>query len=479
MGRFSKFLGFISLCVCLSACGAPGPQPPITPLPGESETWYGAYIEDQRVGYVRRVTGKTADGGVRLYTESFISARALDRPISVRSITTLEATSDWKPIRYFEKIESRTTKPFVVRGERQGDKFHIEMFVGGAPFKERTFDLNELTFPQLVDNLIRLEDLAVGKEWSFVIPNPADFLPVRMTIRVEKLTEITVRGVPKKVFQVVSRLGAVEEISYIDSAQPEPYRIEIPAMELVCVLEDKKTAEQISEMEPADIDLIYFSSVVPSHGGTIPDTANHVRVRLSGVSFEGLHLAGDYQKADRGKPDGLTLDIRRPNRSILNRPPAAAAPGRTPLDTAALTPAVRQLAEKLRRRSPLEFTQEAFQWMQQNIRKEITPMVSNAADVLDLKQGDCTEFAALFHALATADDFPCKIVSGVMYVDGQYFYHSWNEILAGDEWVPVDPSNTEIPASPKHIKLIEGDLLSSWPLLQCLRKLQIDILDVN
>lgn len=476
MGGFSKIC--VVICVCFSACGSPAPHPPVSP-PGESETWYGAYIGDQRVGYVRRMTGKTADGGVRLYTESFISAKALDRPVSMRSVMTLEATSDWKPVRLFEKIESQSAKPFTVRGERQGDKFHIEMFVGGARLKERTFGLNELTFPELADNLIRQEDMSVGKEWSFVIPNPADFLPIRMTIRVEKLAEITVRGVPRKVFQVISRLGAVEEISYVDTARPEPYRLEIPAMELVCVLEDKKTAEQISELEPADIDLIYFSAVIPSRGGTVPDTANHARVRLHGVSFDGLHLDGDYQKVDRGQPDGLTLDILRPDPSVLNRQPAAAPPGRTPLDTSALTPAVRRLAEKFRRSSPLEFTREAFQWMQKNIRKEITPMVSNAADVLDLKQGDCTEFAALFHALATAAGFPCKIVSGVMCVDGQYFYHSWNEILAGDEWVPVDPSNGEIPASPKHIKLIEGDLLASWPLLQCLRKLQIDILDVN
>lgn len=462
------------LCACLSwaACGTPEStvQAPV----GESETWYGAYLGGQKIGYLRKKVSKTPDGGVRLYSENFISAKSLDRPISLRTIETLEASVEFVPERYFQKIDAGAGPPSTVRGKRTGGRFDIRVESGGRRIKEKSFAIGDLTFPQLADQLVRAEELAVGKSWTFPIINPVDFLPMRITISVDKAVPQFYKGELKNALRVTAKLGAIEFVSYVDTLQPEPFRIEWPSMGLEYILEDKKTAEQISRAEPAELDLAYFAAVVPTGGTLPPDAAGRVRVRLQGAAFDDLTLEGDFQRVQQSTKKMRLIEISQPDRNSLDDSPPMAT---SEVDTEPVTPEILQLAATFSQPGPLAFSRAAIDWMQANIRQVPTSFVPSAADVLDLRQGDCNEFSALFHALCAAAGFPCKIISGVVYMDGKYFYHSWNEIRAGGRWVPVDPILNEIPASPKHIKLIESNFVSaSWRLAGCLRTLKIEIL---
>ncbi len=482
--RLLRLAVTLSITIFMSACSRhESPSPEHIPLPpAASDVWYGAYIGGQRVGYMRQRTQPADGGGMTIYTENFISMRSLDHPISIRTIESIESTVDFKPIRYFQSLDAGVGQSYRVRGERLNDRlFTVKSTSAGRLLKEKTIDLNDITFPQLADQLIRSETLAVGKSWTFQVLNPVDFLPIRILISVDTLTILNVSGLARPVFQVTARLGSVDVVSYVDTGQIDPYRIEMPGLGLQYRMEDKSAAEKISVNAPADIDLAYFSAVIPS-GGTFPagpagrpeDSANRVRVRLSQISPADLALHGDFQIVRSESPAGVELELRRPEGSLLGAPPAdtRSLAG----DSPAWSPEILRLTAQFHRASPADFSRDAIDWMQKHIRQVPTSMVPSAADVLEIKQGDCNEFSALFHALATAAGFPCKIVSGVIYMDGRYFYHSWNELLAGRTWVPVDPIMDEIPASVRHIKLVEGDFSASWKLAGVVRKLQIEIL---
>lgn len=71
------------------------------------------------------------------------------------------------------------------------------------------------------------------------------------------------------------------------------------------------------------------------------------------------------------------------------------------------------------------------------------------------KQGDCTEHAALFVALARAAGLPARNAGGLTYLTmgedgGMFGFHAWAEVWLG-EWVPVDTTVGELGTSARYI----------------------------
>ncbi|HEY8504227.1 MAG TPA: transglutaminase-like domain-containing protein, partial [Gemmataceae bacterium] len=89
----------------------------------------------------------------------------------------------------------------------------------------------------------------------------------------------------------------------------------------------------------------------------------------------------------------------------------------------------------------------------------ITP--SYTAEPLNLlklireKQGDCSEYALLFAALARAAGVPCREVGGLVYMgDAEKAFgpHAWNEVVLDGKWVPVDASVPQAEIDPTHVR---------------------------
>lgn len=81
---------------------------------------------------------------------------------------------------------------------------------------------------------------------------------------------------------------------------------------------------------------------------------------------------------------------------------------------------------------------------------------ASAKQAYDERAGDCTEHAALFVALARAAGLPARNVGGFVYLsagDGSramFGYHAWAEVWLG-EWVPVDPTVSELGTSARYV----------------------------
>jgi cytochrome c-type biogenesis protein CcmH/NrfG len=109
------------------------------------------------------------------------------------------------------------------------------------------------------------------------------------------------------------------------------------------------------------------------------------------------------------------------------------------------------------------------------------------------RQGDCTEHAVLFAALARALGIPTRVAIGLIYVPngdsnlGRFVYHMWDEIYLSDrdygEWVPIDATNPEPMPDATHIKIADSALSSTSDLMMLTQnvvalmgKMKIDIL---
>lgn len=114
-------------------------------------------------------------------------------------------------------------------------------------------------------------------------------------------------------------------------------------------------------------------------------------------------------------------------------------------------------------------------WVYAYLRKVPTVSIPNALQVLDMGQGDCNEHAALFAALGRAVGLPTRLVAGVVYLDGAFYYHAWCEVWLG-RWVSIDPALHQFPADATHIKFAIGGPEEQMAMLGVIGRLRIQVL---
>ncbi|MBE7560710.1 transglutaminase family protein [bacterium] len=122
-------------------------------------------------------------------------------------------------------------------------------------------------------------------------------------------------------------------------------------------------------------------------------------------------------------------------------------------------------------------------YVYQKVQYEVCPGLPVASRTLRYGAGDCTELSTLYAALARAAGLPCRIVAGLVYRNGHFHYHAWNEVAVqtpdGRLWLPQDPSLGLSDVDATHIVLVEGNVDRQIALGPLIGKLSIDILEAQ
>lgn len=101
-------------------------------------------------------------------------------------------------------------------------------------------------------------------------------------------------------------------------------------------------------------------------------------------------------------------------------------------------------------------------WTHQNLEWK---KVNNADPALTLatREADCSEFSALFVAMARSLGLPARIVSGLAYSGESFGGHAWVEVWIG-RWVELDPTWGTHFVDATHIRNTSGALVTSAAL---------------
>ena len=117
------------------------------------------------------------------------------------------------------------------------------------------------------------------------------------------------------------------------------------------------------------------------------------------------------------------------------------------------------------------------EWVYANVRITYSARLSNALEVLEHPEGDCTEHSILFVGLARAAGLPAREVAGLIYVADSkpaFYFHQWAKVWIG-KWIDVDPTFNQPLADPTHIKLAEGDLFEQAKLIPTIGQIRIEV----
>ena len=123
---------------------------------------------------------------------------------------------------------------------------------------------------------------------------------------------------------------------------------------------------------------------------------------------------------------------------------------------------IRRLAEQLTAQvaDPEKKVQRLLLFVSEHLKPRDVFVDQNAAEILAAGQGDCTEYAQLFVALARAVDIPAREVSGWVYLGDKaqrFGGHAWAEVVIDGRWISADPMWNLMPVTGTHLRMGDGE----------------------
>jgi transglutaminase-like putative cysteine protease len=294
---------------------------------------------------------------------------------------------------------------------------------------------------------------------------------------VEKLETITIRGQQQACFRIRESFNGITVYAWLNQ-KGETVKEESPLG--FVMLQEPREIALAGNNEGKKIDIISATGIAPDK--PIPQkNIAYLRLRLKHVNLDGFHLDGGRQKRTND-----IVEITRENLDIVRSYHLPCADKRfgeylkatlfiQSTDTNIVAMARQIIGTEQDARTA---AQKICQWMQSAVEKIPTMSVPSAAEVLRSRRGDCNEHAVLFAALCRAAGIPARICAGIVYVNGSFYYHAWNEVYL-DGWVSIDTTLNQIPADVTHVKFVEGDLEQQILILKIVGKMAIDVLEYS
>jgi len=486
----------------------------VTSLVGED--WYGLYLNGAKAGYSVSSVNVGDDGEVRVVEDARfqVSMAGVKQDMRVYSERCYAADGNLDRINY-QVVDPAGLKEFVARVE--GDEMLLTTTVGGEKTEQRLPRPKE----SLKDILKQVElvgpDAKVGDEIQFSVFDPMYQREIEGTSRIADTETRVFNGAPTRVFLVQSAMASmgIESTSYV--------------AEDGTVLEDVIADIITMRIEPEDMakDVNYSNDVIVSNAALLdtpianPRSREALRLRLRGpikadhrfsderqtitavddyfefegrrVSLEGFepaHLPFDLGKADKASPwcplrwvAGHVQEAIDQN-TVGNDADSPAALRQWLEPTAFVQCDAPPIVEKAREivgdeTDALAVSGKLCAWVHDHVHTMFSAQLTNALEVLERLEGDCTEYSILFIGLARAAGLPAREVAGLIYMEGAqpgFYFHQWAKVWVG-KWIDVDPTFDQPLADATHIKLAEGDLFQQARLIPIIGRLTVEVVN--
>jgi hypothetical protein len=444
------------------------------------DEWYGVYLNGQKAGYATFRFGRGA-GRTYEYEEEVqlkITMSGLQQDMHMLGKRVYDDTGA------LVRLESRVQDPVSVSeftAEVQGDQMHLVSKMGGDVTTQWLPKPKESLRDALKFGLWVAENQpGVGDTLTFAMFEPMYQREITATSRVAGVEQRLLDGVPTTVYRIATHYDIMnlDAESYVTADGT--------------VLEDVLAGIMKIRLEPEHVakDVRYSNDVIISNAvvleEAIPDsrTRESLRLYLAGP-LSGDHLFCDERQTLRRDGEQVLFEAKRismddwagPTLPIQN-PEVAEWTRATPFvqsDHPKILEKAREIVGDTT--NAWEAAKKLNEWVRANMRSTFSARFTNALEVLENLEGDCTEHSVLFIALARAVGIPAREVAGLVYVDAgkpAFYFHQWAKVWVG-KWVDMDPTFGQTTVDVTHIKLGEGDLFDLARIIPIIGRLKIHL----
>ncbi|NIP38476.1 MAG: hypothetical protein GWO07_06115 [Candidatus Dadabacteria bacterium] len=448
----------------------------------ETKEFCAIYSDNKRVGF-NKTTYKT-DGDVltiREYSKLKVILLGAENDMEINSKYILKKGS----LMSFEFKMSSVGLNVETKGKRDGNKmfFKTSTVSGQSEFSQEI--VNEPVVTSYLHKWIVNNGLTAGKEYKVHI------FEASMLLMGSKLEDLTadIKVIGKENIEIPS--GSYDAYKYTVNFNDSVSSIWITedgellkdesSLGLVAIREKE---EDVRDQNLSRVDIIEKTAISASKTIYSPRKLDRLEVRLSGLkSLDEFNLNDRYRQFLN---DDLLL-IKTENIDLFKD--LEAIPNKESVTKLYSQPTnliqsddenIMNLSTNIvgKTKNPIDKVRLINSWVYSSLDKKPTISIPNALDVLLTKTGDCNEHSVLFAALTRASGIPTKIILGIVYLDGKFYYHAWNEVFLG-KWVSVDSTLNQLPVDASHIKFLEGDISRSSEIMKLVGKLNLEIIDAS
>ena len=436
------------------------------------ESFMGVYLNSARIGYVKNIHAPGADGGITLRQEAYLRLNILDEVQTIH----LQGTAQLSPAHLLRQFSFHLDSPFSrmeASGEVEGNTVHFVLNSG----KNRVADSIQLASPPYLASNRRGYLLHAGLQVGDTVKVPY-FDPLTLgaqnaVVQYKGMEKQIILGQVYNLHRFVESYAGTRVNSWLNNEGQVLKEESSAGFVFIAEPEFKATEMRGTGPELLRTVAIPLAGVMPELAGR---TALRFRLSLPDEEFPALNQ-------DRQSLSGELLTL-----TLEQLPAANAGPCREQEAELAPTPYLQSgdpriigLTRELLAAAPppLQAVRILAAWVHDNLEKRPVLGIPDAIATLESRKGDCNEHATLFAALARSAGIPARVVAGVVFQGGAFYYHAWNEVCLDGCWLSLDPTFNQLPADLTHLKFVEGELKEMLRIGALLGKLQIALADPN
>lgn len=426
------------------------------------EAYLGIFMRGSKVGYTHSVSAPVKFNGkpaTKSEMATVIDLALLGQPLRIDQKSTSWTDAKGSPMRMLSSWTS-AGRTQTIRADFAGGKIQVTINNAGAVTKKT------LTMPTdgkfVEDPVVAILEGRVqpGQVRSFYSFDPNTATLDKSVVKLVGKSKALVRGLPFDATLIEVTAKQLLTKVFV-SAKGDFIKAEAPfGIEMIPLTK----AEALKPSDSADIqDLALISRIVVS--GTLDDVPSitEATFKISGADLTGL-LTDSHQSVQKSGTAWLLTtrgDSSDPETSGTIEEAAQAQPEwvKPSFNIPSGSPTFVNLAHSLveSETNVVLAAEKIRTYVTQMMRPNATiGILRDAAEVLKSKEGVCRDYAVLTAALLRGAGIPARMISGLVYQDGSFYYHAWVEAFDGKAWFGVDSTRPDGKVRAGHIKLSQG-----------------------
>lgn len=449
---------------------------PLQSVTGEqfrtSEEWFGIYFQDKKIGHMKISSEKIGDEYrfIKLVeTDVERDGKNHHRSELFKCLTDLEYRM--KTFEFKAEFEGVLLK---ARGELDENNILLVFMEGGGQKKTYTQEMHKkFYFPITFKRVLFEKELEKGKRFNVPLFNISTMKAEDIVVEVQELIPVKL-GIN---VNTAYRLNMGGNILWMSS---NGHTLKEKAPSGLTYYAETETAAKSKEKKEI-FDFLSLPVIQSEKQLSHPEELSSVKIRLSGLNLSEYPLLNEGRQVIRGDIIEIskeTIDLMKEQNYDLPYQGNGLEDFLTP------TPFVQSdhhtviyYAKKY-----IELETTAFRlarFLTGNLYLTINKMpvfhFNTSMDIFKTHAGESNEHTVMFTSFARAGGLPTRMVGGLVYLKGHFYYHTWPEIWL-KQWVPVDPTMGQFPADATHIRLMEGDIDELASLGKVIGNIKIDIM---
>ncbi|MCK5311186.1 MAG: transglutaminase domain-containing protein [Desulfobacteraceae bacterium] len=457
------------------------------------DSWMRILVNDSPVGYSYTKMEIEKSDPVNHYTINnslrfSINLAGINQHINIKTNSVLNKIYQLQ--KFYFSIKSSGYSMLINGKKIKGEIFEITTTTGSTnQTKKVKIPGDVIIYSPMTE--MAMKELKPGQKLSILTFDPVTMSKANLMFTGEKKETITIG---KKEYETtlvsVNMKGAVSKL-WIDSKTGQPVRQSTP---FGWTMEKSTSKEALTSIKRSDNtgNILTNLAVKPSGLSVDPD-ADRIKLKLSGVDLKGLKFESDRQKILSSNGIETELAIMNGNskefleKRIISDETLAQflkASAAVQSDHPKIVEAAEEIISKIDEdafdnQNKTKVKAEAiFNFVHKNVKKEITISFPSALDVLHTMKGDCNEHTYLFVALARSAGIPARIVTGLVFTKGRFYYHAWPSVYVNNKWLEMDPTWGQTYVDASHIAVVNGEIGNQFQLLKLMGQVSIEITEV-